>query len=81
MTDILGFPEISSNKAYTKKALFLGGRKSDYITAQYQSEISRLFPDSSVEFIDNAGHWIHADQPKAVLEKLKKILNCKTIYL
>jgi pimeloyl-ACP methyl ester carboxylesterase len=81
MTDILGFPEISRNKAYTGKALFLGGHKSDYITTQYQRETRRLFPDSNVEFIDNAGHWIHADQPKAVLEKLRNFLGHKTMCL
>jgi esterase len=53
------------------KALFLDGRKSDYITTLYQSEINRLFPNFNVGFIDNAGLWIHADQPKAVVESFQ----------
>jgi esterase len=74
MTDILGFPKINRNKAYTAKTLFLGGCKSNYITAQYQNEIRRLFPNSKVDFIDDAGHWIHIDQPKAVLENFQAFL-------
>ena len=74
MPDILGFPEISNEHAYTAKTLFLGGRQSDYIAAPYQSEINRLFPAADVDFIDDAGHWVHADQPKAVLARFQAFL-------
>jgi pimeloyl-ACP methyl ester carboxylesterase len=67
MTDILGFPEINGKQAYTAKSLFLGGHKPDYIAALYQSEICRLFPDSEIDFLDDAGHWTHVSPPKAVL--------------
>ena len=74
MTDILGFPKISSKQAYTAKTLFVGGSKSDYIKVLYQSEIDRLFPNSEINFVDGAGHWAHADKPKAVLEYFRAFL-------
>ena len=74
MPDILGFPEISDQHTYTAKTLFLGGRQSDYIAAPYQSEIKRLFPTAEVDFIDDAGHWVHADQPQAVLARFQAFL-------
>ena len=74
MSDILNFPEIRSEQAYTGPTLFLGGRRSDYIAPQYQSEIDRLFPSADVDFIDNASHWAHVDQPIAVLERFRAFL-------
>ena len=71
MTDILEFLKISKNKAYTAKILFLGSHKSDYITSQYQSEISLLFLNFNIDFIDDSGHWVHANQPKTVLENFQ----------
>jgi hypothetical protein len=32
------------------------------------NEIQQLFPNSSLITIENAGHWVHADQPAAMYE-------------
>jgi len=74
MADIWGFPEVNCKQAYKAKTLFWGGHKSDCITIPFQSYISRLFPDSSLYFIADAGHWVHADQAKAVLETFQGFL-------
>ncbi|NQW00348.1 MAG: alpha/beta fold hydrolase [Rhodospirillales bacterium] len=74
MSDIMGFPAINSERAYPGPTLFLGGRNSDRIVPQYEAEIHRLFPAATVDFIDGAGHWVHADQPAAVLDRFRLFL-------
>ena len=33
-------------------------------------EIENQFPDSTIQTIDNAGHWVHAEAPDQFLESL-----------
>ena len=42
--------------------LFLRGALSDYVKAEHERHIARLFPHYRLETIDNAGHWLHAEQ-------------------
>ena len=45
--------------------LFIRGEKSQYIQDSDLSPIKDIFPRSYVETIQNAGHWVHAEQPQA----------------
>lgn len=66
--------EIVSDKTFDKPTLFMGGENSDYISDNDKEEISELFPNSHVIFIKNAGHWLHAEQPAAVVETVRAFL-------
>jgi esterase len=44
--------------------LFLKGEKSDYINENDLKLIEEIYPNSRVEVIANAGHWVHAEQPE-----------------
>lgn len=57
-------------KGFEGKTLFLAGEHSDYITANTSSLLFELYPNAEIEIIPNAGHWIHADNPEAVYEKV-----------
>jgi len=50
---------------YDKKTLFLKGDRSGYITSEDQGLIKRHFPKAKILTIDNAGHWLHAENPRA----------------
>jgi len=50
------------------ESLFLRGSKSPYILEEDALEIALVFPNSSIVTIENAGHWVHADQPAAMYE-------------
>lgn len=54
--------------------LFVRGERSNYITAEDETEIAYIFPNSRVATIPNAGHWIHADQPVAFFEEVNRFL-------
>jgi len=43
--------------------LFLRGEKSNYIVEDDFQEIFNQFPNSDIETIYNAGHWVHAENP------------------
>lgn len=59
--------EINSPEPFLKPALFIRGGKSDYITAEDKLHvIPALFPNSQVETVVDAGHWVHAEKPDEV---------------
>lgn len=69
--------ELKSGTPFEKPTLFMGGANSDYITEKDKEEIERLFPNSHVIYIKDAGHWLHAEQPAAVIETVKAFLKDK----
>ena len=54
---------INSTDSYDGPTLFLRGDKSEYVTKNDAEIIRRHFPKATVETIDNAGHWLHAENP------------------
>ena len=47
------------------QTLFLKGSESAYIQASHEPEIQRRFPCSQLVTVNQAGHWLHIDQPEA----------------
>lgn len=63
MPEIIGWPDIGG--AFTGPALFLSGAVSDYVLPAHRSVIKALFPEARFAKIPGAGHWLHADNPRA----------------
>ena len=55
---------LPSHATFQKDTLFLRGDKSEYIGAQDEAIIKRHFPQSEIVTVNNAGHWLHAENPK-----------------
>jgi pimeloyl-ACP methyl ester carboxylesterase len=55
----LGFP-----------VLFIRGANSDYILADDADLILELFPYAETVTIPNAGHWVHAEQPRLLVKNI-----------
>ncbi|MFN7044027.1 MAG: alpha/beta fold hydrolase [Flavobacterium sp.] len=49
---------------FTKDALFLRGDKSDYVLDADFETIYHHFPKVNIKTVKNAGHWLHAENPK-----------------
>ncbi|MGB3144852.1 MAG: alpha/beta fold hydrolase [Maribacter sp.] len=60
---------ISSSESFDGPTLFLKGDRSEYVTNQDTAEIKKHFPKAKVETIENAGHWLHAENPDQFFEK------------
>ncbi|XP_069800997.1 sn-1-specific diacylglycerol lipase ABHD11 [Dendropsophus ebraccatus] len=68
LLDLLDFPEFHSS--YPGPALFLGGANSPYISSENYPDIERLFPCANVEYIEGAGHWVHAEKTQDFLHAI-----------
>lgn len=66
---------LASTSSFAGKTLFLRGSKSEYIHPDDKTEILRYFPQASVETVSNAGHWLHAENPKEFFDKSLAFLN------
>jgi len=72
---ILGFPEIPAGKAFTKPTLFIAGGRSAYVQPAHYTEIRRLFPSATIDVIEGAGHWVHADAAEAFVASVRRFLD------
>jgi esterase len=57
--------EITENWVQT---LFIRGELSNYILDEDWDAIEAVFPDSSLVTIQEAGHWVHAEQPDEFID-------------
>ncbi|MGD9615517.1 MAG: alpha/beta fold hydrolase [Alphaproteobacteria bacterium] len=74
MPVLVGFPPIPAGVTYDGPALFIGGGRSDYLRPEHDREIRRLFPQARIARIAEAGHWLHAERPRAFLERVEGFL-------
>ena len=55
--------------------LFLRGDNSDYISPNDEILIKNHFPNAMVKTISDAGHWLHAENPKEFYETVIRFIN------
>ena len=65
---------MAAEAPYTGPARFIRGATSDYIRDADFDDIRSLFPHADVVTIDGAGHWVHADKPRALAEAVLDFL-------
>ncbi len=63
MINIEGWPYIPEGHAYRGPTLFLAGGLSPYIRPEHHAVMRRLFPEHRLEMIEQAGHWLHVENP------------------
>ncbi|NHF58297.1 alpha/beta fold hydrolase [Flavobacteriaceae bacterium TP-CH-4] len=66
---------IGSTDTYYGPTLFLRGDRSEYITEGDLPEIERHFPNATLTTIENAGHWLHAENPKQFFAQSLAFIN------
>lgn len=57
-----------------KPTLFIKGENSNYISDKDGIQIKELFPNSKIEGIEGAGHWLHAEKPDEFYSLLKDFM-------
>ncbi len=72
MDAITGFPEIKGR--YDGPVMFLSGGVSNYVLPAHHARILDLFPHAMFEVLEGAGHWLHADQPRAFVDQVNGFL-------
>ncbi len=71
---ILGWPDAANAAPFFGPTLFLRGNRSLFIKPEHEPVIHQLFPAATIESIIGAGHWVHAEQPAAFLEAVRRFL-------
>lgn len=73
MPRIVGWPEVEGQ--FTGPALFLHGAESSYVAPEHRAGIAAHFPKARFARLAGAGHWLHADKPRAFEETVRLFLN------
>ena len=63
-----------TKEVFDKPTLFIRGGKSKHINDEDMPEIKTHFPQAKLETIDDAGHWVHADKPKELLNIIQDFM-------
>jgi esterase len=62
------------SNSYSGDTLFLRGDKSEYIALSDEFLIKMQFPNSNIQTIENAGHWLHAENPTDFFNSVLRFL-------
>ena len=68
------FPDELTGMRFNGPSLFLAGARSDYVQPEHHLIITGLFPQAQIKTVENAAHWVHADQPEAVVREVHDFL-------
>lgn len=63
------------SNTFAGDTLFLRGDKSEYIALNDTALIKMQFPNSTIETIENAGHWLHAENPESFYNSVMRFLS------
>jgi len=61
--------------SYPGPVVWLVGEESEYVQPEHLETMRRLFPAVEVRPVAGAGHWVHADNPDAVVAELRRLLD------
>ena len=64
-----------SSDIFEGDTLFVRGDRSEYISDNDLPSIKTHFPKALLETVENAGHWLHAENPKQFFEHTLNFLN------
>ena len=74
MPDIIGFTN-HQNRQFIQPSLFIHGTESNYVVKAHHAQIYQLFPQARFKSIEQAGHWLHAEQPQAFIAACEQFLS------
>lgn len=63
-----------SGTPFEGATIFIKGGLSQYVGMDGWMETTELFPGADLEEIDEAGHWVHVDQPDRLLEVVQNFI-------
>lgn len=68
---------LPEGSVFENETLFVKGEKSDYIKPSQEALIATHFPKSVIKTVANAGHWLHAENPRTYFEVTNEFLAAK----
>ena len=74
MAALADFPAALRERHYTGPVTAIAGALSAYVPRQAAAAFAPMFDNVAVDFIDGAGHWVHADRPQAFVAAAQRAL-------
>lgn len=74
------FKGVDQRKTFEGPTLFVRGGKSDYVQDKDFELIKKLFPNSEIETLEEASHWLHADAPEKLCAIFSEYLEKECVY-
>jgi len=75
MPALVSFP-LGDDETYPGETVFVRGALSDYVRDEHAAIIARHFPAARSRAVQDAGHWVHAEQPERFLDIARRFLGC-----
>jgi esterase len=66
---------VAPEPIFSKPVCFVRGSRSNYVTDEDVAAIRKMFPQSEICTIPEAGHWLHVDTPEAFFRCITKFLD------
>ena len=63
------------SEPFMDPVLFLRGENSNYLGESLPPDILEYFPLAQLKTVKNAGHWLHADQPEVIFERVREFFS------
>lgn len=70
---ISGWPELG-DRSWDGPVLWIRGAHSEYVRPEHFPAMMRMFPQTALLTIEDAGHWVHSEKPDEVEEGLRNFL-------
>ena len=68
---IIAFPDTGNLQPFFGESLFIAGADSNFVKPE---QLPELFPFAQLQYITDAAHWLHVQQPKIFIEQIKAFL-------
>ncbi len=74
MPQLCAFPSALLGSRFDGPVTVIAGNDSDYVVGHDRAAYAPMFSRVEFHVIENAGHWVHADQPRAFLASVRQTL-------
>lgn len=75
MQTLSSFPAALQDRRFERPVHVIAGGRSDYVADRAGSAFRPMFPSAQVDVIEQAGHWVHADQQAAFIDCMRRVLS------
>jgi esterase len=74
MATLVDFPAELRQRVFGKPTAAIAGALSDYLPGGEGVAFAPMFPKLTVEVVQGAGHWVHADKPTEFIAAMRRAL-------
>lgn len=66
---------IEPGRTFDGRVLLLRGERSNYVEPQHHETLREFFPNVQIVTIEEASHWVHADKPEEVDQRVRDFMD------